>query len=151
MFVGGDAVLVISISGAIELLMYLLAVLSVLGSIYYYRYAQSGKYLRAFMGKDVDVELLAKNPRTKEIDSEKVAQLNSLSSMELKIYSLMFDLQKTTIITLILNELIVIFGSAVSFFNDDVSKIIPFGIVSLVLSFWMFPRPHSLIKKVQTL
>ena len=28
-------------------------------------------------------------------------------------------------------------------------KIIPFAIVSLVLCFWMFPRPDSLIKRVQ--
>ncbi len=101
------------------------------------------------MRKDVDIDLLAKNPRTKEIDKTKLAQLKPLSSDELKIYSLIFELQKITILTLILNELIVIFGSAISFIHDDVSRIIPFGIVSLGLSFWMFPRAQAVIKRVQ--
>lgn len=121
-----------------------------IGSIFYYRYALSEDHLKKFINKDVDVELLAKNPKTKEVDTKKLAQLKSLSSPELKIYSLMFELQKITIITLILNELLVIFGSALSFLNDDVSKVVPFGIVSLVLSCWMFPKPQSLIKRVQT-
>jgi len=150
-FVGGNKALTTSITSSIELLIYVLAGSAMLGSIFYYRYALSDKYLKRFLSKDVDIELLAKNPRTKEIDTSKLAQLNSLSAAELKIYSLMFELQKITILTLILNELIVIFGSAISFINDDVSKIVPFGIVSLFLSFWMFPKPQSLIKRVLSL
>jgi len=149
--VGGNTVLVISMSSTVELLIYVLTGISMLGSIFYYHYALSDNRLKKFMSKNVDVELLAKNPMSKEVNSNKLAQLNSLSQKELKIYSLMFELQKITIITLILNELIVIFGSAISFINDDVSKIVPFGIVSLVLSFWMFPKPQSLIKRVQSL
>lgn len=149
--VGGKSVLVLSISSAIELLIYVLAGISMFGSVFYYRYALSDNHLKKFMNKDVDIELLAKNPMSKEVDSNKLTQLSSLKPIELKIYSLMFELQKITIITLILNELIVIFGSAISFINDDVSKIVPFGIVSLVLSFWMFPKPQSLIKRVQSL
>jgi len=147
-FVGGSRVLVISIGSAIELLIYILAGIAMLGSIFYYRYALSDNHLKKFMSKDVDIELLAKNPSTKEVDTNKLGQLKALSPSELKIYSLMFEVQKITIITLILNELIVIFGSAISFMNDDVSKIVPFGIVSLVLSFWMFPRAQSVIKRV---
>jgi len=150
MFAGGNSSLTISINRTVELLIYLVAGISMLGSIFYYHYALSDNYLRNFMNKDVDVESLVKNPRTKKIDSHRLAELSSLSSSELKIYSLMFELQKITIITLILNELIVIFGSAISFINNDVSKILPFAIVSLGLSLWMFPRAHSLIKRVQS-
>ncbi len=146
-FIGGNKALASSVGSNIELLIYVLAVAAALGSILYYQYAYSNKNLKRFMSKDVDIELLAKNPRKKEVDAGKLGQLNSLSPVELKIYSLMFELQKITIITLILNELIVIFGSAISFINEDSSKIVPFGIVSLVLSFWMFPKPQSLIKR----
>lgn len=150
-FVGGSRVLVISIGSAIELLIYILAGIAMLGSIFYYRYALSDNHLKKFMSKDVDIGLLAKSPSTKEVDTNKLAQLKALSPSELKIYSLMFELQKIIVVTLILNEIIVILGSAISFINDDVSKIVPFGIVSLVLSFWMFPKPQSLIKRVQSL
>ncbi len=146
---GGDKALAISSSSVVDYLIYILAGACAIGSIFYYRHALSDNYLKSFLRKDVDIDLLAKNPRTKEIDKTKLAQLKPLSSDELKIYSLIFELQKITILTLILNELIVIFGSAISFIHDDVSRIIPFGIVSLGLSFWMFPRAQAVIKRVQ--
>ena len=150
-FIGGNKALTSSIGSYIEPLIYILAGAATVGSIFYYRYALSENRLNQFISKDVDLNLLAKNPRTKEIDEAKLKRLSSLSDPETKIYSLMFELQKITILTLILNELIVIFGSVLTFVNDDASKIIPFAIVSLVLSFWMFPRPETLINRVQNL
>lgn len=150
-FIGGNIALSTSIGSNLEILIYILAGAAAVGSVYYFRYSMSDNHLLKFMAKDVDVESLVKNPRTKEIDEAKLARLNSLTPKELKIYSLMFEYQKIIIITLILNELIVILGSALSFINDDTSKIFPFGILSLVLSFWMFPRPQPLIKRVQSL
>jgi hypothetical protein len=146
-FIGGNKALTSSIGSNVELLIYILAGAITLGSIVYYRYSLSDNQLKKFMSKDVDLDLLAKDPRTKKIDAGKLARLNSLSVLETKIYSLMFELQKITILTLILNELIVIFGSALAFISEDVSKIVPFGIVSLVLSFWMFPRAQAMIKR----
>jgi len=150
-FIGGNKALTTSIGSNVDLLIYVLAGAAFIGSILYYRYSLSDSRLKQFMSKDVDLELLAKDPRTKKIDAGKLSRLNSLSVLETKIYSLMFELQKITILSLILNELIVIFGSALAFISEDVSKIVPFGIVSLVLSFWMFPRAQSLIKRVQNL
>lgn len=148
---GGNKAIASSIETNLNYLIYILAAAMTIGSVFYYRHALSEDNLKKFMNRDVDIESLTINPRTKEVDTEKLAQLKSLTPSELKVYSLMFELQKITIITLILNELIVIFGSALSFLNDDVSKVVPFGIVSLVLSFWMFPKPESLIKRVQSL
>ncbi len=151
LFLGDNKALTSSIGGYIEPLIYILAGACVLGSIFYYRYALSENQLRQFLNKDIDLELLAKNPKTKEIDQVKLKKLNSLSEGETKIYSLMFELQKITILTLILNELTIIFGSVLAFVNDDASKVIPFAIGSLVLSFWMFPKPWALINRVQKL
>lgn len=151
LFVGDNRALTTPIGSYIEPLIYILAGACVLGSIFYYRYALSEDKLSQFMNKDVDLELLAKNPKTKEIDQAKLGKLNSLPDPETKVYSLMFELQKITILTLILNELTVIFGSVLAFVTDDPSKIIPFAIGSLVLSFWMFPRPLALIARVQSL
>ena len=103
------------------------------------------------MSNDLDLEALVTNPRTKEIDNAKLDQLSSLSDQETKLYSLMFELQKITIIALILNEITAILGSVLAFVNDDASKIIPFAIGSLFLSFWMFPRYKSIIKKLNSL
>ncbi len=150
-FVGENKALAISVGGYIEPLIYVLAGACVLGSIFYYRYALSESRIRQFMDTDVDVQSMALNPRTKEVDHSKLDQLRSLTIREAKIYSLMFELQKITIIVLILNELTAIFGSVLAFIYDDAQKVIPFAIASLVLSFWMFPRHQSLIKRVQNL
>ncbi len=150
-FVGENKALATSVGGYIEPLIYILAGACVLGSIFYYRYALSESRLSEFMSKDLDLESLVTNPIKKEVDNTRLEELRSLSDNEAKIYSLMFELQKITIITLILNELTAIFGSVLAFVNDDASKIIPFAIGSLVLSFWMFPRHNSLIKKVSSL
>jgi len=150
-FIGGNKALTSSIGSNIELLIYILAGAAFVGSILYHRYSLSDSRLKQFMSKDVDLDLLAKDPRTKIIEVAKLTKLNSLSVLETKIYSFMFELQKITLLSLILTELIVIFGSALAFISEDVSKIVPFGIVSLVLSFWMFPRPESLINRVQNL
>ena len=150
-FVGGNIILTASFSSNIEVVVYVLAGLAGVGSIYYYQRALSTDKLREFMDKDMDLESFAKDPRTKGIDEAKLKALNSLSAQDQKIYSLMFEYQKIIIITLILNEIIVILGSVLSFINDDVSRIVPFGIVSLVLCFWMFPRPYSLIDRVHKL
>ena len=150
-FVGENKVLATSAGGYVEPLIYVLAAACVLGSILYYRHALSSGRLSQFMGNDVDLNSLVMNPRTKEIDNVRLEQLKSLPDNELKIYSLMFELQKVTIISLILNEITAILGSVLAFVNDDASKIIPFAIGSLVLSFWMFPRHRSLITKVSSL
>lgn len=150
-FIGGNKSLTSSIGSNLELLIYILTGAFLLGSILYYRYSLSDSRLKQFLSRDVDLNLLAKDPRTRKIDTDELARLNSLSVAETKIYSLMFELQKITILSLILNELIVIFGSAIAFMNEDVSKIVPFGIVSLVLSFWMFPRAQSIIKRAEQL
>lgn len=150
-FVGENKALATPIGGYIEPLIYVLAGASVLGSILYYRYALSESRIRQFMDKDADIKSMVTNPRTKEVDRAKFDRLNSLSDHDAKIYSLMFDLQKITILVLILNELTAIFGSVLAFVYDDAQKIIPFAIASLVLSFWMFPRHLSLIKRVKSL
>ncbi len=150
-FIGENKALAISVGGYVEPLIYILAGASVLGSILYYRYSLSESRLSQFMDPDTDLRSMAVNPRTKEVDQAKLDRLNALSDHEAKIYSLMFELQKITIVVLILNELTAIFGSVLAFVYDDAQKIIPFAIASLVLSFWMFPRHLSLIKRVQSL
>ena len=150
-FVDGNLTLTFSSGGDFEILIYFLALAAAAGSVYYYRHSLSDKNLKSFMTNDFDIELLARNPRTREIDEAKFLSLKTLTKDELGIYSLMFEYQKIIMITLILNEIIVILGSVLSFINDDVSKIVPFGIVSVALCFWVFPRPHILITRAQNL
>jgi hypothetical protein len=131
----------------LEILIYILSGASAAGSIYYYRYSISDKKLRKFMAQELDIQQLAKDPRTSEIDDEKLDKLNSITNVEAKIYSLMIEFQKSITISLLLSELVVIFGSTLSFLTGNFFRIVPFAIVSVILCIWMFPRPQSLINK----
>jgi len=77
-FIGGNKALTSSIGSNIELLIYILAGAAFVGSILYHRYSLSDSRLKQFMSKDVDLDLLAKDPRTKIIEVAKLTKLNSL-------------------------------------------------------------------------
>ena len=134
-----------------EIFVYLLSGACAAGSIFYYRYSISDNKLKQFMSRDLDVVFLAKDTRTKKVDEDILEKLNSLPEIDAKIYSLMFEYQKNTTVSLNLCELVIIFGSSLSFISNDFSKILSFGIVSIILCVWMFPRPQSLIRRVRNL
>ena len=148
---GGTMVNVASAGYGLEVLIYILSGASAAGSAYYYSYSISDRKLRKFVAQDLDIEQLAKDPRTSEVDDEKLDKLNSIPNVEAKIYSLMFEFQQSITISLLLSELIVIFGSTLSFLTGDFSRIVPFAIVSVILCIWMFPKPQSLIKRIYKL
>jgi hypothetical protein len=135
----------------LQVLIYILSGTSAAVSVYYYRYSISNTKLEKFMAQVLDIEQLTKDPRTSKIDDEKLNKLKSISDTEAKIYSLMFEFQKNITISLLLSELVVIFGSTLSFLTGDFSRIVPFTIVSVILCIWMFPKPQSLIKRAQKL
>lgn len=148
---GGTMITGTSTGYGLEVLIYILSSSSAAGSVYYYRYSISDGKLRKFMEQDLNIGQLAKYQRTSEVDDEKLDKLNSIPNVEAKIYSLMFEFQKSITISLLLSELIVIFGSTVSLLNGDFSRIVPFAIVSVILCIWMFPNPQSLIKRAHKL
>jgi len=141
----------VSAGFGLEVLIYILSGASAAGSVYYYRYSISERKLKKFLAQELDIEQLAKDPRTSEVDDEKLDRLNSIPNVEAKIYSLMIEFQKNITISLLLSELIVIFGSTLSFLTGDFSRIVPFAIVSVILCIWMFPKPQTLIKRAHKL
>jgi len=148
---GGSMAGGVSVGNSLEILIYILSGASATGSIYYYRHSISESKLRKFMARELDIEQLAKDPRTSKIDDEKLTKLSSIPNEEAKIYSLMMEFQKNITISLLLSELIVIFGSTLSFLTGNFSRIVPFAIVSVILCIWMFPKPLFLIKRAHKL
>ena len=73
--------------------------------------------------------------------------LSALCESEKRVLYLLNELQKSSIINLILNELVIMIGFVLSFLSGDFMKIIPFGAASLVLCIWMFPRTESVAVK----
>lgn len=141
----------ISRSRGLGTALYVAALAVAICSIFYRRYSMSDKSITKILSRNIDPARLAQNARTKSIDSVKLGQLESLTEFELKVFSLMYELQKITFISLFLNEIMVIIGFVLAFLSGDPANILPFAVISLVLSFWMFPRSGKLIERARYL
>ncbi len=135
----------------LETAIYVVAALVSVCSILYRRYSLSRESLTRNLKKEPNLEELAMDPRTKRVDVDKLGRLESLNDFEKRVFSLMYYLQKVTFINLFLNEMVVILGFVLAFLSGDAWKITPFGIVSLVLSVWMFPRAGAVIERARYL
>ena len=128
------------------------AALSAAGfSAFYRRRALSDERISLAMKNGEDFAKLTADPRTKSIDTEHHSILESLDAFEKAAYALMAGLQKTTLISLVLNEFVVVLGFVLAFLSGDPYKIIPFGFAALLLNLWMFPRPGTLIRRARSL
>lgn len=125
------------LSGA-EPLFYIAAAAAAVFSIIYHRRSFSDDGVRAILSKF-------------DAGSHGIEDVSALSESEKRALFLLNELQKASIINLILNEIVIMTGFALSFLSGDSAKIIPFGIASLVLCLWMFPKTESLIKKAQNI
>lgn len=83
--------------------------------------------------------------------SHGIEDVSALSESEKRAFFLLNELQKASVINLIINEIVIMTGFALSFLSGDFVKIIPFGVASLLLCLWMFPKTESLIKKAQNI
>jgi len=138
-------------SEGLEAVLYAAAAITAICSILYRRYSLSDERLTKILNREIDIRTLAKSSGTGTSEHEKLARLEALSDFEKKVLSLMCDLQKSTHINLIINETVAILGLVLAFLSGDPLKIIPFGIVSLLLNIWMFPRPEAILEKAQNL
>jgi hypothetical protein len=116
-------------------------------SVLYRRYCFSDTHVLAVIRNDADVQALPDGLWSEHADSGRAALLQTLREDELRAVSLMNELLKASIISLVLNEMVVMLGFVLAFLSGDFMKIIPFGIASLVLNIWMFPRPESVAER----
>ncbi|MEW6145145.1 MAG: hypothetical protein AB1598_09030 [Thermodesulfobacteriota bacterium] len=119
-------------------------------SVYYRRRSFSPERMSAILSKFDSGAVPGETP-TRRTGSDVIDDMSAFNDSEKRAIFLMNELQKASIINLILNELVIIIGFVLSFLSGDFMKIIPFGSVSLVLCFWMFPRPESVIEKSRKL
>lgn len=135
---------------AYGIIVYIVAVVSAGASVWYYRKSLSDTRLSYLLSASPDVEKMALGFGTRKADDERLAALKSLDARELFIYSLMLELQKVTIIVMILNEIVLVCGFILAFMTDNPYKIFPFAAAAIVLSVWMFPRAGRLIERAQS-
>jgi len=131
----------------LETVLYVLAIAFAGSSIFYHRYSLSDDRLSMFLKRDVDAADLSRAMGAKGAEYGQLAQIESLSGFDKRALSLLYELQKISLINLILNEMVIILGFVIAFLGGYYLKIVPFGIVSLLLCIWMFPRPESVAER----
>lgn len=136
---------VMGVSGA-EPLFYIAAAALAAFSIVYRRRSLSDDRIHTVLNK-YDTGMFPHEAVSGRAGSYGVDSISELSESEKRVLYLLNELQKSSIINLILNELVIMIGFVLSFLSGDFMKIIPFGAASLVLCIWMFPRTESVTVK----
>lgn len=131
----------------LEMVLYIAAVVFAASSVLYHRYSLSDAHLSMFLKRDVEVADLSRAVGAKGAEYGQLAQIESMSDFDRRALSLMYELQKVSLINLILNEMVIILGFVIAFLSGYYLKIVPFGIVSLLLCIWMFPKPESIVER----
>lgn len=137
------------LSGA-EPLFYIAAAVAAVFSVVYRRRSFSDEGVRAILSK-FDTGAFPGEHLTGRAGSYGIDDMSALSESEKRAFFLLNELQKASIINLIINEIVIMTGFALSFLSGDFMNIIPFGVASLLLCLWMFPRTGSTVKKAQNI
>jgi hypothetical protein len=135
----------------VQTVFYTAGALVAAASVLFRRYSFSDKHMLAIIKKDVDVTALSGSLGIERAGSGRSALFNALGEDELRAVTLMNELVKASIINLVLNEMVALLGFVLAFLSGEFMKIIPFGLASLLLNIWMFPRPESVIERSQKL
>lgn len=137
------------VSGA-EPLFYIAVAAAAVFSVVYRRRSFSDERMRAILNK-FDTDAFTDEPVTERAGPDGMDNISAFNESEKRAFFLLNELQKSSIINLILNEIVIMIGFVLSFLSGDFMKIIPFGIASLVLCLWMFPRTESALQKAQNI
>ena len=150
-YVGHGRVRPLGSSDVLEAVLYAAAAIITVFSILYRRYTLADERLMKNLSGGIDIHKLGKTLMLGKNRSGNSSDLESLSELEKKVLSIIYDIQKNTYISLIINEAVAILGLVLAFLSEDPYKMILFGIVSLLLNVWMFPRTRTISDKARYL
>ncbi|HVY56095.1 MAG TPA: hypothetical protein VHC46_10100 [Thermodesulfobacteriota bacterium] len=120
------------------------AVISVIFRIWSFSRGRIGEILGNYRP-----DTLASDAATKHARPDGMDNTETLSESEKRTLFLLNELQKYSLINMILNEMVIMIGFVFAFISEDFVKIVPFGAASLLLCLWMFPRAGSVAEKAQ--
>ena len=99
------------------------------------------------LDKNIDIENLATNNETGEIDEQRLNLFSSFTENEVKLYSLIKWHMTPYIIVLSIIDAIAIVGLVLSFMLIKFSVILPFAIGALLLNFFLLRHVYSILEK----
>ena len=111
----------------------------------------SDEQIRSLISKTPDLEKLATNRQTQQVDNGFLEQLKQLPEREQRLLSLSPLLLTMNILRLALNELIAILGIVLAITAQNPQLFIPFAGAALLLNLVQFPREQAVFERAELL
>jgi len=103
--------------------------------------------LRKELAKETDPHAPAKSSRSNKFDQEGYDRTSMINPPEQKLLRLSGHLLSSMMMSLVLNESIVVLGVAFSLIWRTSDAVVPFFMGGLVLNLLMFPRPEAILER----
>ena len=116
-----------------------------------WRYFFSDARISEQLEKEVSVDGLVVNPRTRKVDPALLEKIKALDPLEIKLYGFVKKSMMPLIICLGVNDTIAVFGMAMALITTNREAVIPFAAASLALNAFMFPRLHRVASRAMNL
>jgi len=116
-----------------------------LSSLGYWRYRYSNAYLQGVVRHPVGVDALV--AATHKAEPLLRVRLEALPAFERQCYWVVLSFTKPLVINLAMNQIIAFLGLQLVFGTPQVSAIIPFATVALLLNLLIFPRIDTLLER----
>ena len=127
------------------------AVLCGIGSIWFRRRMLSDQKLQAVLSTDAASACLDCAQGNDGLDESKLERIESLGVFERRVLALPRWHFLPFLISLMLNEAVVVVGFVIVVLSAGGESIVPFAVAALILNILMFPRFESLLSRAQGL
>ncbi|RJR32342.1 MAG: hypothetical protein C4576_30360 [Desulfobacteraceae bacterium] len=129
-------------------ILYIAGLVAASASILTRQFMFSDNRVRKELAKDTDPFAPEEmNCRSDKLDPERYAKTSMFKPPEQKILRLSGHLLSSMMVSLMLNETIVVLGAAYSLIWQTSDAVIPFFFGGLVLNLFMFPRPEAILER----
>ncbi len=126
---------------------YVVAAFLAAGSFVVRRLALTDEKLKAHLGKDPTLSTHASGARVGQVDRERRRRFEALPAHEQRLTGLLAHLQIITIVTLGMQEAIVVLGLVLAILQQRAGGIYPFAGLALLLMILSFPRPLAMVER----
>jgi hypothetical protein len=110
----------------------------------------SGRLVKARLASPIELSCHFTNPHTRLINEHKRAKIESLSHTEQKLLQVSTMCFPPTLLSMVLNEAIVILGLLLAILTGTTTAIVPYAVIGITLNVVMFPSIRAFVEKVQS-
>jgi hypothetical protein len=110
----------------------------------------SERLVKARLASPIELSCHFTNPQTGLVNEQKRAKIESLSQREKKLLQVSTMCFPPTLLSMVVNEAIVILGLLLAILTGAPTAIVPYALIGITLNAVMFPSIRTFVEKVQS-